>query len=153
MRTFPPSTKLDTSSELRRKLRENIVTYDPMTVEEKLEYLLSFTPQYKTYSVYLTQSGTTAPVVVSLLEDSIGSPVWTRVSGGTYSLTKTGAFIEKKTKPINAWGTDKAGNAYEMIWIDVDTLILKTYASTDLINPVDNILSNTEINIYVYGNI
>lgn len=153
MRTFPPSSTLDTPSEIRRKLRENVTTYDPMTVDEKLDYLISYTPAYKVYSVFVSQSGTTAPVVDSLLEDTIGSLVWGRLTGGTYTLRKTGAFIEKKTKPIKAWGTDKDGNAYEMIWTDVNTLTLKTYASTDLVNPVDGILSETEINVYVYGNV
>jgi hypothetical protein len=160
MANFPPSTKLDTPSEIRRKLRENVTIYDPMGVDEKLDYLLDkvevisgTTTLFKTYSVFVSQSGTTAPTVVSLLEDTIGSPVWTRVTGGTYLLTKTGAFIANSTKPFKAWGVDKLGNGFEMNWTSVNTLTLYTYASTDLLTPVDDILDNTEINVYVYGSI
>lgn len=110
------------------------------TIENNIPY---------TYTVLLNQSGTTAPIATILL-DTISGLTWTRTSGGTYNLTKTGAFTENKTIPISDNYTDINGNYYTIEWIDVNTLTLKTYASTDLENPVDDVLNKQYLNISIF---
>jgi hypothetical protein len=114
---------------------------------EKINTLVNNMPY--TYKVFLTQSGTTAPVVTTLV-DTIGNTTWTRVTGGTYNLTKTGAFVENKTVPISDTYVDIDGNVYTIERIDANTMTLKTYASTDLVNPADGVLTNQYLNIDIY---
>ena len=101
------------------------------------------------YRVFLTQSGTTAPIAITLI-DTISGLTWNRISGGTYTLTKTNAFIENKTVPVSDNYTDINGNYYTIERTNVNTITLKTYASTDLENPVDDILNNQYLNIEIY---
>ena len=54
------------------------------------------TPSYKVYTALLTQEGSLAPTVV-VLENTIGSIVWTRSLAGQYSGTLSGAFTANKT--------------------------------------------------------
>jgi hypothetical protein len=51
---------------------------------------------YKKYVALLTQSGTDAPVA-TVLENTIGDIVWTRVSIGVYAGTLAGSFTQNKT--------------------------------------------------------
>jgi len=51
---------------------------------------------YKTYTVLITQTGTSDPTV-TILENGIGAIIWTRTGVGTYSGTLTGAFTLNKT--------------------------------------------------------
>jgi len=61
---------------------------------------------YKVYTALLTQTGTTAPTA-TVLENTIGSIVWSRSGIGQYLATLTGAFVLSKT-----WGVseDQAAN-------------------------------------------
>lgn len=102
-----------------------------------------------TYKLFLTQSGTTAPIATVLI-DTISGTTWTRISAGTYNLIKTGAFIENKTIPVSDNYTDVDGNYYTIERTDINTITLKTYASTDLDNSVDDILNNQYLNIEIY---
>ncbi len=104
------------------------------------------------YHVFLSQSGTAAPIVVGTpLEDTIPSPVWSRSAAGTFPLTKAGAFKSGKTTPFKAVGFDEAGNKMVAQWINEDVILLTTYAVDDLETPADDILSTTEFNVEVYG--
>ena len=51
---------------------------------------------YKVYTAILTQTGTSAPTAI-VLENTIGSIVWSRTVAGGYFATLTGAFITDKT--------------------------------------------------------
>lgn len=53
-------------------------------------------PTYKVYTALLNQTGTSAPTVI-VLENTIGSIVWSRVSTGLYKAELTGAFTTSKT--------------------------------------------------------
>jgi len=51
---------------------------------------------YKSYVALLTQSGTSAPTV-TILENTLGTIVWTRLSAGNYYGTLSDAFVAGKT--------------------------------------------------------
>lgn len=50
----------------------------------------------KIYRANITQAGTDAPIVIDLLENSVGAVVWTYVQLGAFRLTLTGAFLAGK---------------------------------------------------------
>lgn len=52
---------------------------------------------YKVYNIQFSQTGTSAPVLVSSFENSIGSIVLSRESAGVYRFTLAGAFTANKT--------------------------------------------------------
>lgn len=54
---------------------------------------------YKVYTALLTQSGSNAPTA-TILENNIGSIVWSRSTNGTYVATLAGAFTVGKTNVI-----------------------------------------------------
>jgi hypothetical protein len=56
---------------------------------------------YKVYTALLNQSGTGAPVP-TILENTIGSIVWSRVSTGIYHATLSGAFPDSDKVAIMA---------------------------------------------------
>ena len=61
------------------------------------------TMNYKVYTALLTQSGTDAPTVATVFENTIGNITWTRpISDGIYVANLAGAFTANKTY-INCW--------------------------------------------------
>lgn len=94
---------------------------------------------YKVYSALISQTGTDAPTVI-VLENSIGSIVWTRTSLGLYTGTLTGAFTVDKTMcfitPPNTI------TAFTMIQNTVNTVIISTQDDSVLIK------SSIEIRVY-----
>jgi hypothetical protein len=63
--------------------------------------------QPKKYVALLTQTSTSAPTA-TVLDNTIGSIVWTRSSAGTYVGTLTGAFIASKTWCQANWSDESA---------------------------------------------
>ncbi len=72
---------------------------------------------YKVYSALLTQSGTDAPVA-TVLENTLGDIVWTRINAGQYECTLTDAFIEDKTGILTTATFDGYVEAY---WNNANT--------------------------------
>jgi len=150
MTKFPNSTTSNSPFDIKRALKDNVSVNDPMTTDEKLDYLLSEITKFGRYLGYLTQSGTDAPVLNIELENTIGEITIERTNGGTYTFNSDGLFTVNKTIPIKENFTDDDGNQLELSWLSSSVLELKTYASTDLLSPADNILNNQLINIIVY---
>lgn len=107
------------------------------------------TSLYKIYSALLTQSGTAAPVV-TVLENTIGTIVWTRSSGGIYVATLTSAFTDSKTQLF--YGTGIGFTLCQFFRTSGDeTNSLTLISFDDSITPTDNSLLNTSIQIKVYN--
>ncbi len=62
-----------------------------------MEALLKGARPYKSTVGYLTQAGTSAPVLTIVGEDNIGGLSTSYSSSGVYAITKTGAFTTGKT--------------------------------------------------------
>jgi len=97
------------------------------------------TPQvyYKKYCATITQTGTNDPVV-TVLENTIGDIVWTRVITGFYEGTLAGAFTSDKT----------------LVFIGVEIDITQARRNTDdivsILTMADSILDQTASEIRVY---
>ena len=98
---------------------------------------------------FLSQTGTNDPTLTPIT-DTLGG-TWARVSAGTYTLTKTGAFMVEKTVPLDDVYTDQNNNLFKINRTNADIITLLTYASIDTTTPVDGILSNRFINIEIYN--
>ncbi len=98
---------------------------------------------------FLTQSGSNAPAFTSITNTLLGT--WARTDVGTYTLTKTGAFVSMKTVPIDDVYTDQSGNLYKINRTSDDVITLLAYTSADIEVLADGILNNRYINIEVYN--
>lgn len=98
---------------------------------------------------FLTQSGTNDPVFTSIVNTLEG--VWARTAVGTYTLTKTGAFVQNKTIPNDDIYTDQDGNLFKINRTNENTMTLLTYAAADTDVLADGVLVNRFINIEVYS--
>lgn len=105
---------------------------------------------YKVYTALLNQtSGPSAPTV-SVIENTIGPLVWTRVSDGVYQATLTNAFVDFDKLFLNISNNlqNLGGINYITVWdgstIQVDTLDSNSSHS-------DGLLDSTAIEIRVYN--
>jgi hypothetical protein len=98
---------------------------------------------------FLTQSGTSDPTFTSIVNTLEG--VWARTAVGTYTLTKTGAFVQNKTIPEDDVYTDQTGNLFKINRTNENTMTLLTYASSDTTTLADGVLSSRFINIEIYS--
>lgn len=114
---------------------------NPFTTEADIPFL--------SYTAFITQAGTAAPSA-TVLKDDLGAPVWARTGVGTYTLTKSAAFVSNKTVPLDDIYTDQAGNLYKLNRTSADVMTLLTYAAADITVLADDVLSNRFINIEVY---
>jgi hypothetical protein len=80
-------------SAITNKVTKNSITpqIDGANRKKMLDYVDEKRP-YSSYCVFLTQSGTSAPVEALKFENSIGNIIWTRSSVGNYVGTLVGAF-------------------------------------------------------------
>lgn len=104
---------------------------------------------YSEYSVFISQSGTSAPTV-NIINDTITGVTITRSGVGTYLFTKTGAFVSGKTVPVDDTYFDQAGNLYKLNRTSSDVMTLRTYAAIDTTALADNVLSGRFLSIIVY---
>jgi hypothetical protein len=105
---------------------------------------------YKVWSGFLTQSGANASVA-TVLENSIGSIVWSYAGTGWYKATLTGAFTSGKTVILSSPGT-VYGDSYTIIladWGSANYIDIYTKGSYDH-SYYNGILTGTSIEIRVY---
>jgi len=130
-------------------VNSNVGTFQNVTVNNK-GLVTSATNTYQSYTVFVSQSGTSTQTV-SILEDTITGVSLARTAVGTYTFTKTGAFTLNKTVPLDEIFSDVAGNIFRITRTDAGTITLLTYAASDTSVLADNVLSNRYINIKVYN--
>lgn len=115
---------------------------------EDLQDSISSGGDYKVYRAILNQTGTSAPVA-TVLENTIGSIVWSRSSQGTYLATLSGAFLANKTY----YPTFGMSDSFNRVYINriSDNAIRVRAISEDLTTNLDNELFNFPIEIIVYN--
>ncbi len=99
---------------------------------------------YKTYVALLNQDATAAPTA-NVLQNTIGTIVWTRTGAGDYLGTLTGAFPQYKTWVVLATYIDTFSDVF---WLSANTLQLKTNNSANV--GTDSLLMKRSIEIRVY---
>lgn len=105
---------------------------------------------YKVYTALLSQSGTSAPTA-TVLENTLGTVVWTRSNTGQYVGTLTGAFTGQKTiifvnrsnPAATAFDTNMAANV-----ININTVGYTTFSNSAY---VDGQTNSASIEIRVYN--
>jgi hypothetical protein len=113
--------------------------------------VVNFTPngrnnlQYKDYSILISQSSTSAPTIIALGNNEIGSIVWTRASAGTFIGTLSGAFTADKTKLKIFPKVYNHFFEFERASVNAITLITKTGGVT-----TDGLLDNVTLEVQVY---
>ena len=123
-----------------------------------VENLIATSPSgqsYKVYTALLTQTGTNDPVA-TVLENTIGNIVWTRIEAGFYIATLNGAFTAGKTflDGIVVYGASSAttnivGGNLTVGSIDFVVMITKIISGSNINQ--DSVLNNTPIEIRVYN--
>jgi hypothetical protein len=103
---------------------------------------------FKKYIALISQTGTADPMV-SILENTIGDIIWTRISSGSYQGVLTGAFPDdfKTFLTINQ-NLQNVGGVNYISWFDGDTIQIDTLDSTFTSN--DTLLAYTTIEIRTY---
>lgn len=117
------------------------------------ELIKKIVPSYslKYYTAFISQTGVTAPIVSSLLQDDISNPIWSYSAVGTFLLTKIGAFTLNKTVPkgiVEAY--DVAGNRFTLERTSADVMTLKTYAAVNTTVLANGVITDQYINIQIY---
>lgn len=133
-----------------------------MSLVHKSEFsegpIIGSTLGYKVYTALLTQSGTGAPTV-TVLQNTIGTIVWSRVSIGSYKGTLTGVFTSGKTFYNITYNNNAGGGGsgefliYEIRNDNINAIQISTLdveMVTHLANPSDSLLSSTPIEIRIY---
>jgi len=126
-----------------------IGTYGAVENFGEVELISITKTTYRVYTALLTQSGTASPTAI-VLENTIGNITWSRVDTGDYNATLNGAFILNKTFTSI---TPVLNNDYNTINISsndsIDTINIQVFDRNTY--PVDDVLSNTPIEIRVYN--
>lgn len=105
---------------------------------------LSSVIPYKSYRALISQTGTSAPVVVNVYENTLGfTPTWTRTSVGTFSAS--GTFVSNKTHVLFQFSSYTTGNAYTSAANVGSAVTLITASNGSL---TDGISGYVEIKVY-----
>jgi len=99
---------------------------------------------YKKYCATISQTGTNDPVV-TVLENTIGEIVWTRLAQGDYAGTLTGAFTSDKTLVLNNVTNTGRCNAQRN---SINSIRVQTFNSAGAL--FDNFLDQNTIEIRIY---
>ncbi len=121
---------------------------------------VTYVAPYLVYTFLMNQSGTNAPVP-TILQNTIGTIVWTRDSAGVFTGTLSGAFTANKTFLPQygesslydvelIYGDDgtSSGRGVSFMRNDANTVKLFTLASIETFD--DDILVNYPLEIRVY---
>ncbi len=108
----------------------------------------------KRYKVLMSQSGGAAPTIDATLENSIGTIVWTRSSGGLYYGDLTGAFPQLKTffKGPPSYGINNSAPfpIYGFGWVNANRIFISTVDAANALLSLDDLLYFTSIEVEVY---
>lgn len=105
----------------------------------------------KVYRALLTQAGTDAPTTV-ILQNTVGSIVWTRSGAGNYVGTLAGAFLAVSTALLMGSPVVLSDYAlYQFYRVSDNVVSIVTYSSDGgVVAPSDDMLSNTTVEILAY---
>jgi hypothetical protein len=102
---------------------------------------------YKKYVATISQTGTADPTV-TVLENTIGDIVWTRVGLGLYSGDLLGAFLNQDKVYLSLNNTLASVFITEFLWGTIDNVRINTYDLTA--TSIDGAMSYNTIEIRVY---
>lgn len=102
-------------------IADNIWFKEDHSVSPVVIKKMSSTP--RSYTAFIDQAGTAAPTA-SIIQSSFPSGrIWFEYTGvGEYTIKSDGRFTEDKTIPSDDVFMDSAGNTFEALWVDVNTI-------------------------------
>lgn len=112
----------------------------------------NITPSYKIYRALLTQVGTAAPTAV-VLENTVGTIIWTRVANGSYRGTLSGVFLAGKVFSTGSVLNTTIDSSRLILSIDRETdnsILLTGYDVSNLSSNLDGLLENASIEILIF---
>ena len=114
------------------------------------------TLSYKSYTVLVTQSGTDAPTIKILGNNTLGTITTSYDSTGYYYLISNSLFIVDKTTIFFGanGGTNSLGVSAVAVWEDSSNISLQTGTYQNdpaTITPVNGLLTNNTLEIRVYN--
>jgi len=102
---------------------------------------------YKKYIALISQTGTADPTV-TVLENTIGDIVWTRLSAGNYEGTLTGAFPDADRTYLMISQANSSQGVYYLTWASTSQIFLQWYDFS--FTQLDTVLMNNTIEIRTY---
>lgn len=114
-----------------------------------IEDLQGLIRPYKVYSALLTQSGTDAPVA-TVLENTLGDIVWSRLAAGEYNATLNSTFVSDKTFVSVTSDSENTQSNTNYKLLSSDVVYFVSYDSFAL-STSDELWNNTSIEIRVYN--
>ena len=101
----------------------------------------------KVYKALLTQSGTDAPVATVLVNTLSGTPVWSYVDVGQYTVTLTDEFTELKTFISNTSNSGEyAGETGVLFsWSNVNSLYMESFKDGAYSNGISTVYLTIEV--------
>ena len=128
---------------------ENGVTTSKLMVTESIngQPIAQMLPTYKKYVATISQFGTNDPTV-TILENTIGSIVWTRLSSGNYQGYLVDGFPIPDKTYLNVSQINSAQGVYYLSWGSTSQIFLQWYDFT--YTQLDNTLNYNTIEIRIY---
>ena len=122
----------------------------PSNVGSNMKAVVDLIPDksYKVYSALLSCTDLVTPIL-TILENTIGNIVWTRVSAGTYRAELAGAFTINKTIGFTSINNGYYINSNLSLGFSTDILFVQTYVPQTNV-PIDYI-EKLAIEIRVYN--
>lgn len=110
------------------------------------EAFRKLTHPFKGYEFLISQSGTSAPTVIILGYNTVGTIVWTRTTTGVYVGTLVGAFVVNKTWSTSAWRANMGFGT--LARTGADTIEIRSFNLAGA--ATDGILTAVPLEIRVY---
>ena len=120
-----------------------------ITSQAPIQYISDYIRPYKVYSALISQAGTAAPTV-TILENTIGNIVWTRISEGQYQAELANAFTLNKTFLLTQQSFASHENVFYALDYTSDTFLYISSFDFAAAVYIDG-LTNLSIEIRVYN--
>ena len=132
-----------------QSVTESGLTTTNLTVTENINGVSvnSIVPTYQKYIATISQTGTSDPAV-TILENTIGNIVWTRIAAGQYEGTLTGAFPSADKTYCMISQVNSSQGVYYINWTSANTIQIEWYDFS--FTQLDSVLFYNTIEIRVY---
>lgn len=132
-----------------QSVTESGLTTTNLTVTENINGVSvnTIVPTYQKYIATISQAGTLDPTV-TILENTVGNIVWTRIAAGQYEGTLTGAFPNLDKTYCMISQVNSSQGVYYINWTSANTIQIEWYDFS--YTQLDSVLLYNTIEIRVY---
>lgn len=144
---------VDNNNFIRAQDLNDVIDAVNTEIADVVSDVTNITPSYKIYRALLTQVGTAAPTAV-VLENTVGTIVWTRVANGSYRGTLAGAFLADKVFSPGSVLNTTVDSSRLVLSIDRETnnsVLLTGYDVSNASSNLDGLLKTASIEILTFN--